>query len=1222
MKNRHIIIILFLLLAYAGRAQRTYADHSVLATGNWAKIGVLGEGMYKIDAATLAGMGLVSGQINSSSIRLFGNGGAMLPESNAAARVDDLIENAMEVVDGGDGIFSGSDYLIFYAAGPHQWLKDSANQRFTHVKNLYSDTAFYFITVTAAGTGGGIVGPAKRITTQPAVTGQTNRKVTSYQEHQFIESDLSNLLNSGKQWYGESFSTSGVGTLTKNFTLNWPASAAGATTYFRTAVAARTVAASSGFRVSVASQTVPNISVPGVSGYFLDAFAMDADNMGGLGGSGGTGGGSGGGSGGGTGGGSGGGTGGGSGGSSAALGSAITIPANTTTRSITLQYDFQPGNSAAQGWLNWLEMQGDAALQMDGTKPLFFRNWTNKPTLPLPGGDAYIINNATVNTVIWDITNPMVPAMMGGAVFAGGTGGGSGGGTGGGGTGGGTGGTGGGTLTFQNKADQLKEYVAFDRSNLSAPIVIGKIANQDLHQVGSGADFLIISHPSLISEANRLAAFHLQQDGYQTVIAPTNQIYQEFASGNPDPTAIRDFVKMYFDQANKTGSKKPRFLLLMGNGTYDYKNRVAGNTNLVPVYETVNSLDPLLSHVTDDYFALLDDGDDINFVSPAGLLDLGVGRIPAHNATEAKTMVDKIIHYADTASLGAWRTQTVFVADDKDNNLHLNDAESLVQTAASVNPALQSDKIYLDAYPLVSSSGGARYPAVNDAIVNEVFNGNLIVNYTGHGSYQRLAEESVLTETEIARFNNPNKLPLFITASCDFAPYDDPSKSSLGNSLLFNNQNGAIALMTTTRVVYAYSNRIMNDNYLRIALQPNAQGNWLTLGEATQQAKNASYQGFGDVFNNRKFCLLGDPAMRLAIPTYHLKLMQINGKPITGNDSLQALGNYQLSGIVTDGLGNPINNFNGIVYPTVYDKAQQQKTLGNDPASIVTSFAVQNSVLYKGRATVKNGAFQFSFIMPKDINYQPGKSKISLYATNGLKDAAGADTSFYISGLATALKDTSGPQIKAYLNDENFKDGGLTSENPILLLHLYDVSGISTSGAAIGHDMTAVIDGNERNVLVLNNFYTALLDSYQEGTVNFPLPTMAAGMHEIKIKVWDVANNSSEMILHFWVAKQENLQVTKVMNYPNPFTETTHFSFEHNQPNTNLGVEIAIFTERGQLVKRINQTVNTGGTRNIQIPWDGRDENHRKLEKGLYIYRIKVSLHNSSFVEAKQLFVF
>ena len=1154
MRNRLCIFALCLLLACQSLAQRVYADHSVLASGNWFKLGVTQEGMYKIDAATLAGLGLVSGNISSTSIRLFGNGGAMLPESNAVPRPDDLQENAIEVVDGGDGIFNGNDYLVFYAPGPHQWLKDTANKQFTHQKNLYSDTAFYFINI------GGI---GKRVALQAPVTGTANRMVTSYQEHQFYESDLTNLLNSGKQWYGASFSNNGIGSLSKIVTLNWPASLPVAATYFRTAVAGRSVGANSSFTVQIAGQTIPVINIPSVTGYFLDAYAQDAATANGL-------------------------------------GQLINLPASASTGPINIQYSFQPGNSAAEGWLNWLELQGDCALQIDGTKPLFFRNWGYIPPMPLPGGvvDQYQIANATANTVVWDLTIPFVPAQIPTQL------------------------PGNGLLNFQNLADSLHEYVAFDPGNLPSPLLLSKIGNQDLHHLSVGADFLIVTHPSLYGEAKRLADFHQQQDGYQTVIAQTPQIYQEFASGNPDPGAIRDFVKMYYDQAQKLGSKTPRFLLLFGDGTYDPKNRIPGNTNLVPAYETINSLDPLVSHVSDDFFGLLSDTDDINRVSPAGLLAMGIGRIPAHNADEAKIMVDKIIHYSDTASLGAWRTQSVFIADDRDNNLHLNDAESLVQTVSGTNPAMHTDKIYLDAYPLVSGNGGGTYPAVNDAIVNEIFNGNLIVNYTGHGSYQRLSERSVFTQTEIAKLNDPNKLPLFITASCDFAPYDDPAKTSLGSSLLFGNANGAIALMTTTRVVFAYSNRIMNDNYLRVALQPDAQGNWLTMGQATQQAKNASYQGLGDVYNNRKFSLLGDPAMRLAIPTYHLKLTQINGQPITGNDSLQALGKYQLSGMVTDGLGNPFNNFNGIVYPTVYDKAQQQKTLGNDPASIVTPFSVQNSVLYKGRATVKNGVFQFSFIIPKDINYQPGKAKISLYATNGLKDAAGADTSFYITGITNSLKDTIGPVIKAFLNDENFKDGGLTNENPLLLLHLYDSSGISTSGAAIGHDITAVIDGNEKNVLVLNNFYTAVLDSYQEGTVNFPLPTLTPGPHQILIKAWDVANNSSEVLLHFVVANQEKLQVTKIMNYPNPFTTSTRFSFEHNQPNTDLGVEVAIFTMNGQLLKLISKTVHTGGTRNIQIDWDGRDENGRKLKKASYIYRIKVSLHNSFYQEAKQLFAF
>jgi hypothetical protein len=316
----------------------------------------------------------------------------------------------------------------------------------------------------------------------------------------------------------------------------------------------------------------------------------------------------------------------------------------------------------------------------DGSKPLFFRNWghaNDSIASGIPNIDQFLINNATANTVIWNVTNIFSPLQVS-AILQTST-----------------------TINFKGLADSVIEYVAFDRSNLSTPLVFGKILNQDLHHIGTGADYLIITHPSLLTEAKRLASFHEQQDGYQTVVAQTYQIYNEFSSGSADPTAIRDFVKMYIDQATKTGSKKPRFLLLFGDGSFDPKNRLAGNTNLVPVYETVNSLDPLVSHVSDDFFGLLDDGDDINLVSPPGLLDIGIGRIPAHNIDEAKIMVDKIIHYADTASLGSWRTKTVFIADDKDANLHVNDAESMVQTVATANPAIHADKIYLDAYPLV-----------------------------------------------------------------------------------------------------------------------------------------------------------------------------------------------------------------------------------------------------------------------------------------------------------------------------------------------------------------------------------------------------------------------------------------------------------------------------------------------------------------------------------------
>jgi hypothetical protein len=358
--------------------------------------------------------------------------------------------------------------------------------------------------------------------------------------------------------------------------------------------------------------------------------------------------------------------------------------------------------------------------------------------------------------------------------------------------------------------------------------ISGKINNQNLHNSVT-ADYIIITHSSLLYEAQRLAQFHIQRDGYRTVVVTTDQIFQEFSGGTPDPTALRDFVKMYFDKAGSDSTLRPKYLLLFGAASFDYKNRISNNSNIVPCYESVMSVDPLATYTSDDFFGLLNDSDDVNIISPPSLLDIGIGRLPARNLNEAKIMVDKIIRYHSPQSFGPWRNQMVFVADDKDNDLHVQDAEVVSADATATNPLFNQNKIYLDAYKMISGSGGSRYPDVNAAIVNRVFDGSLLFNYNGHGGYQQLSGSAILTKTELDQFNNPNKLPLFITATCDFAPYDDPTKNSLGIALLNNDSTGAVALMTTTRDVFAASNLVLNDNYEKIALQPDANGKYFRL---------------------------------------------------------------------------------------------------------------------------------------------------------------------------------------------------------------------------------------------------------------------------------------------------------------------------------------------------------------------------------------------------------
>lgn len=1136
-------VVVFILLSgsFFGsnpvKGQRVYAPHSVLATGNWYRIGIRQEGVYKIDASFLASLGINTNNLSSASIRLYGNGGAMLEENNAVARPDDLVENPIEVVDGGDGLFNRQDYFLFYAPGPHRWMKDSTNQSFRHTKNLYTDTVSYYITL--GGTG-------RRLAQQPS-TGNATVTVSSFDDHYFYENDLVNLLNSGKEWLGEEFNTNLGGSLTRNFQLNWPGLQTNQPMNIAASLAARTVGAPSSFSVSVNGQTVLSPQLPAVSGGFLDPTAS-------------------------------------------LLAQQNSVSVNQSA--LTIAFRFQPGTAAAQGWLNWFEVKGRRNLALDGANQLSFRDWSSVKANAVAG---FTISNNGANPSVWEVTDPFLPVKMNVTVN--------------------------GTQTiFQNDASRLREYIAF--TSTLTPFALAKPANQDLHGNGP-ADLLIITHSSLLADAQRLAQFHVQKDRYRTAVVTADQVYQEFSGGVPDPTALRDFVKMYYDRAANNTADRPRYLLLFGAASYDYRNRIPNNTNLVPGYESVNALDPLSTYTSDDFFGLLEDNDDINANDPKASIDIAIGRIPARSSEEARTMVDKIIRYHSASSLGSWRNQSVFIADDKDQNLHLSDAELIAADASAANPVLAQYKIYLDAYPAVSTSAGARYPAVNDAIVSQVFNGTLLLNYSGHGSYQRLADESVLTQEELNRFNNPDKLPLFITASCDFAPYDDPAKNSLGAGVLTGNANGAIALLTTTRLVFAYSNRQINDNYLKIALQPQSNGKFLTLGESVRQTKNFTALSSGDLLNNRKFTLLGDPAMQLAFPELRLQVTGVNGGPLTGNDTLKPLQKYILTGVVTDASGMPVNGFNGNLQPVVYDKLQPVKTLGNDPSSTVVAFNQQGGILYKGNASVKDGKFSFSFVVPKDISYQAGKARISLYADNGVTDAAGVNSGFWVGGAPPQQTiDNQVPLILPYLNDEQFRDGGITHENPVLIVNLADSSGINTSGNGIGHDITAVIDGDERNVLVLNAFYTAEKDSYQRGQVRYQLPTLAEGKHTIRIKAWDVANNSGEASIGFEVVKKSRPVLGRVFNYPNPFSNTTTFFFEHNQPYTDLSVTIRIFDNAGRQVKEISRQMNTGIAGTGSISWAGDNGAGAKLQKGVYIYKVIVVAGGTRSESTRQLILF
>jgi hypothetical protein len=1107
---------------------RVYAAHSVLASGSFYQIGVSTTGVYKVDYSFIKNtLGVDPAGINPSNIRLYGNGGEMLSENNAVIPKDDLYENAIEVVDGGDGHFDAGDYFLFYANGPHSvYLADTINRRFAHTFNIYSETSYYYIQFSAA--------PGKRISSVAVISPATT-SVNSFPDFAFLEKDSSNPGKFGKTWWGDEFSDLPGRYLQRNYSFLFPNLIPDSSVTVRTRFGAISSSGMSTIAVNANGSLLFTNGINPVGGTFADPVTRFIDQ---------------------------------------------TVSTHITSPSLNLQLSFTKGSSTASGFLDFIEV--------NARRQLTFAGYLNfmVPEIVGPGQVAdYQISEASSTAKVWEITQPLDPMSM--LVTLSGS-----------------------QLNFRREADTYRRFVMFDARGIAFPAYVQKISNQDLHAY-SPCDNIIIAPPALQNEAARLAAHHLAKRNVRTLVVSPEQIYHEFSSGTPDVSAIRNFLKMYYDRASMNDI--PKYVLLMGDASYDYKNRIKGNTNDVPTYETYESNDKITGYCTDDFFGFLDDNEDINNfgTSQINTLDVGVGRIPVSTASAAANVVNKIIHYDSPASFGAWKNNMTFNTDDGDGAIHLQDGEIMSQYATDSLSNFNPYKIYVDGFVEQSTPAGPRTPAANEAITAQIYNGTFLMNYNGHGGPLGWCEERIFSMDDVNLMKNINKLPLFITATCDFAPYDDPSVNSAGEILINKADGGAIGLMTTTRLVYQDQNREMNYNYMRAGFRPMANGMYPTLGDAWRLSKNlryVSYVGQYAAANFRKFALLGDPALPLAFPKYRVMTDSINGVSVNVSyDTLQALGKYTISGHVADASGMILSNFNGYVYPTIFDKPKKLTTLQNGTDNPKQEYYVQNNAIYKGKATVSQGKFQFTFVVPKDINYDIAKGKISYYADNGNDDASGNDKNIFVGGSNTnAGTDNVGPVIKAFLNDEKFVNGGITPPNATLLLKLSDDNGINYTGNSIGHDITAVLDGNAQNLYVLNNFFEATVDDYRSGTVKFPLNNLTEGKHTLQIKAWDISNNSAEAVLNFVVTQSNSGQLAHIYNYPNPFTTHTQFMFEHNMPNQNLDVSIRIYSVSGKMVKSIHTFINTEGTRSDSIEWDGRDEYGDKLAKGVYLYKLSV----------------
>ncbi len=1144
------IRMLPLALKSTGNASRVYASNSVLKNGEWFKMGISSSGMYKITYDDLAKLGLYVDQINPKNIRIYGNGGGIVPEANYITRYDDLQENAIQVIGEEDGKFNPGDYILFYGRGPNETTVDINNNIIQNTTNPYSYESFYFLNVDK--------GAGKRMSIQANDPNTATQTIDDYNYFAYHEKNYSTGLNttikSGRERYGEEFNNQTV----YDFNFNIPDVVTSKATKIRVDLLARVqYPYTSSFVIKANGTKVSTMICEGVKFSYEWPY-----------------------------------------GNTASTGN-LTI---ATSENINLNIQYNRPDISAIGYLNFIWVNAYRKLKMNSNQ-LNFINTSAYGAGKISQYSLTTINPAS--TIVLDVTNKTEPKIQTTQIN-------------------------GNNLLFTLNGDVIREFQAYSGSDFSAPRMLGKIENQDLHALGQ-YDLIIITHPEFKQEAERLAEFRKTNNNLRSLVVLPSQIYNEFGSGAQDASAVRDFVKMFYDRAGNNIAEMPKYLLMFGDGSYDNLDIIKSNSNYVVTFESRNSIAPFGSYVSDDFFGFLDDieGDwDYNPSADYGAvaLDVAVGRLPVRNSLQAKQMVDKIIHYSNSETFGDWRNKYVLIADDQDGNLHQEDAEFHAATIKSRNKDFNIDKIYLDSYQQMSTPSGNRYPEVNAAFNQRVNTGALVINFIGHGGENGLAHEKILTIEDINSWKGLDNMPVLLTATCSFSRWDDPAFQSAGELSLLNPNGGAIALFTTTRIVYANENKTINDSFVKALFDSTNAGGTNTLGDIFRTSKN--YNGIGVEINQRNFTLLGDPSLPFATPKYKVITESINNKPIdTANaDTIKALSTIQIKGYIADKNGNLLSNYNGIVYPAIYDKKTMQKTLAQDKGvggSTVMSYEVQKSVIYKGKASVQNGRFTFSFVVPKDISYNIGYGRISYYAQLGTVDANGSYDSVMVGGSSNSIiNDTQGPEMSIYLNDENFAPGGITGENPLLIVKVSDQHGVNTVGNGIGHNITATLT-SEAGVqkIDLNEYYEATLDSYQAGEIQYPLTKLSPGNYKLSVKAWDVLNNSSEKTTEFTVLDSKEFAIDRVYNYPNPFTTNTGFQFEHNRPGDQLDVMVQIFTVSGKLVKTIQQNIPGAGSRVSNIAWDAKDEYGDKLARGVYVYRMKVKSSDGTIADKYQKLV-
>ncbi len=1109
-------------------------SNSILSSGNWFQFYVEKSGVYKITKIFLQQLGLDISNIDPRKLKIYGNGGRMLPLSNNIYYPNDLQENAIQINGESDGVFNNEDYILFYAEGVDTWNQESR----TNV-NLYDKKSYYYITVQ------GVDG--KRINPIIQPTGNSTLNLTTFDDYQFHELDLINVARLGRQWFGESFEVKNE----QEFDFNFP--------NIDTSVpvkiiltAASAAFTSTSFTVTANGNAVGIITFPALTNgsgteFFLGSLPSNANFTG------------------------------------------------AENINIKLNYN-NSGVPGSKGFLDYIRLVAKRNLKGYGKQFQFQYNQSESAI----GVVNYEISNATAITQIWDITDLYNVTKIENSNQN--------------------------TLNFKANLGELRKYIALDPTDFYTPLKDNKskIANQNLkgslfkNSQGQfqDIDYVIISPAFLVSSAEKLATFHRNHSNLNVKVIPLELIYQEFSSGKQDIAAIRNCIKYIYENASTT-EKRVKYINLFGDASYDYKNRITNNTNIVPIYHALNSSSTgESSFASDDFFGLMDasEGNITNFF---GGIDIAVGRMLVNDMKQADEMVNKVIEYHDLKSYGSWRNNVVLIADDSDRPSDAsmqNRQNSLANTIATEKPFLNVNKILLDSYLQEASAGGNRYPKARIDFFNAFEKGALIFNYLGHGGEDGLSSERIWEKSDGQNLSNQNKYPLFITITCEFSRFDNPFRPTAGEYTYWNPKGGAIAMVTTIRSIGQSSAENFNDTFTKNLLSYGS-NQYTSIAEALRISKNSNPNSATNVV-----FYIGDPALMLAIPKPKIRLTKVNDIPLTQPiDNFKSLSKIKLTGEVTDENNNPLTNYNGEVSTTVFDKIIARTTYNNDGNSPPINFNVLGETIFRGNASITNGQFEFSFVVPRDIRVPLASGRISFYAkkNNLLENETGFDSTIKIGGInENAIADNISPRVKLYMNDETFVSGGITNESPFLVAILEDENGINTA-SGIGHDIVAVLDGDVSNPFLLNDYYQTKLDDFTTGTVRFPLRKLSPGLHTIVFKAWDVYNNPVIAEIQFIVTDNDTITLTHVLNYPNPFVNYTEFWFTHNKPYEPLEVQVQVMTITGKIVWTKNQIITTEGFLSKEITWDGKDDFGDKIGKGVYVYKLTVKSTSTNMKSEK-----